>query len=65
MWDHAAGKVVLECAGGCVGDLHGKTLDFAHGDKLSENYGILATMPELKSLLENSLSTICNKKQSI
>ena len=61
MWDHAAGKVVLECAGGCVSDINGKELDFGHGFKLSENYGILATVPELRSILLDSLSTICDK----
>ena len=36
-------------------------LDFGHGFKLSENYGILATVQELKSILLDSLSTICDK----
>lgn len=43
IWDHVAGVVVCEEAGGLVTDTDGKELDFTHGDKLLENRGILAT----------------------
>ncbi|KAK8793790.1 hypothetical protein WA171_002921, partial [Blastocystis sp. BT1] len=46
VWDHAAGSIVLEEAGGIVTDLHGKKLDFTHGRKLLENDGILAAIPD-------------------
>ena len=46
MWDHAAGSIVLEEAGGSVTDLDGKKLDFMQGTKLLKNRGILATVPE-------------------
>ena len=42
-WDHAAGMLVVEAAGGRVTDVHGNPLDFSHGHLLSENYGIVAT----------------------
>jgi HAL2 family 3'(2'),5'-bisphosphate nucleotidase len=43
IWDHAAGAIVVEEAGGVVTDVHGKPLDFSRGRKLQENQGIIAT----------------------
>ncbi len=43
IWDHAAGVVVVEEAGGKVTDFRGKTLDFSLGRKLENNIGILVT----------------------
>ncbi len=43
IWDHAAGKLVVECAGGRVTDVEGRELDFTHGRTLDENRGIIAT----------------------
>ncbi|MEA5469572.1 inositol monophosphatase family protein [Spirulina sp. 06S082] len=43
IWDHAAGAIVLEEAGGRVTDLDGKPLDFSLGEKLTANRGILAS----------------------
>jgi 3'(2'), 5'-bisphosphate nucleotidase len=43
IWDHAAGKFVVEQAGGRVTDVTGAPLDFSHGSKLEQNRGIVAT----------------------
>ena len=43
IWDHAAGMLVVEEAGGRVTDVTGKPLDFTHGRKLEQNRGIIAT----------------------
>jgi len=43
IWDHAAGKFVVEQAGGRVTDVTGAPLDFTHGPKLEQNRGIVAT----------------------
>ena len=43
IWDHAAGKLVVEAAGGKVTDIHGRRLDFSHGRTLQENRGVVAT----------------------
>jgi 3'(2'), 5'-bisphosphate nucleotidase len=43
IWDHAAGVIVLEEAGGRVSDRHGKPLDFSRGSKLDGNVGIVAS----------------------
>jgi len=43
IWDHAAGKFVVEQAGGVVSDVTGAPLDFSHGAKLQANSGVIAT----------------------
>ena len=43
VWDHAAGALIVEEAGGRVTDLDGRPLDFSHGSRLEANHGILAT----------------------
>lgn len=43
IWDHAAGMIIVEEAGGRVTDLHGKPLDFSLGRTLAGNRGIVAT----------------------
>ncbi len=43
IWDHAAGVVIIEEAGGKVSDMHGKELDFGQGKKLFNNRGVIVT----------------------
>jgi 3'(2'), 5'-bisphosphate nucleotidase len=43
VWDHAAGVLVIEEAGGHVTDILGQPLDFSCGRELSRNKGIIAT----------------------
>jgi 3'(2'), 5'-bisphosphate nucleotidase len=43
IWDHAAGMLVVEEAGGTVTDIHGLPLDFGHGGRLEANSGVVAT----------------------
>ena len=43
VWDHAAGVVITEEAGGRVSDVSGRPLDFSQGRELSANQGIVAT----------------------
>ena len=43
IWDHAAGKFVVEQAGGRVTDVAGAPLDFRHGARLEQNRGVVAT----------------------
>jgi HAL2 family 3'(2'),5'-bisphosphate nucleotidase len=42
-WDHAAGSVIIEEAGGRVSDLYGEPLDFSAGRFLARHHGIVAT----------------------
>ena len=43
VWDHAAGFICVEEAGGAVTDAQGAALDFSLGAHLSANRGIIAT----------------------
>ncbi len=43
IWDHGAGSLVVEAAGGTVTDIHGEPLDFTHGPLLAANTGVVAT----------------------
>ena len=43
IWDHAAGVIVIEEAGGRVTDMHGHALDFSLGKTLANNQGIVAS----------------------
>lgn len=43
IWDHAAGVICVEEAGGTVTDIHGQPLDFSQGKKLEHNRGVIAT----------------------
>ena len=43
IWDHAAGKFIVEQAGGVVTDVTGAPLDFSHGATLAANSGVVAT----------------------
>lgn len=47
IWDHAAGLIVIEEAGGQVTDTTGKRLDFSLGRTLRENTGVVATNGKL------------------
>jgi 3'(2'), 5'-bisphosphate nucleotidase len=42
-WDHAAGTIIVQEAGGRVTDFHGKALDFVSGPKMTHNRGIVVT----------------------
>lgn len=43
IWDHAAGLIVVEEAGGRVTDITGQDLDFSRGQKLEGNRGVIVT----------------------
>ena len=43
IWDHAAGKLCVEEAGGRVTDVDGRELDFSRGATLQSNRGVVAT----------------------
>ncbi len=43
IWDHAAGSIVVEEAGGKVTDMYGKPLDFASGVKMVDNRGVVVS----------------------
>ncbi len=56
IWDHAAGSILVEEAGGVVTDADGRRLDFARGKRLTENCGLLAAAPTLHARLLEALA---------
>jgi 3'(2'), 5'-bisphosphate nucleotidase len=47
IWDHAAGCLIVEEAGGIVTDIFGKKLDFSVGRTLNNNSGVFASSPAI------------------
>lgn len=43
IWDHAAGVLLVEEAGGTVSDINGKPLEFNRGYELTNNQGVIVT----------------------
>ncbi|HEX8199820.1 MAG TPA: 3'(2'),5'-bisphosphate nucleotidase [Isosphaeraceae bacterium] len=43
IWDHAAGVLIVEEAGGVVTDVAGRPLEFTHGRELTANRGVIVT----------------------
>ena len=58
IWDHAAGSIIVEEAGGRVTDIQGKPLDFSAGNKLNNNRGIIATNGKLHDLLLEAVQQV-------
>jgi len=58
VWDHAAGAVVIEEAGGRVSDLDGNPLDFSAGRRLATGRGIIAT----NGLLHDRVLDACQQE---
>jgi len=61
VWDHAAGVIVMEEAGGRVTDVHGKPLNFALGRTLADNKGVLATNGALHDRILAAAATVLNQ----
>ncbi len=55
IWDHAAGSILVEEAGGRVSDALGRELDFRSGKRLEKNYGIIVTNGKLHEKVVNAL----------
>ncbi len=56
IWDHAAGLIVVEEAGGTVTDSNGAPLNFLTGKRMHENRGIVATNGKLHPHVLKALS---------
>ena len=55
IWDHAAGSIIAEEAGGKVTDVLGRPLDFSCGIKMVKNQGILASNGILHDVILEAL----------
>ncbi|MEM9746646.1 MAG: inositol monophosphatase family protein, partial [Actinomycetota bacterium] len=60
IWDHAAGKFVVERAGGVVTDVEGRPLDFSHGARLSANRGVVATSGAFHDQVIDAVGRVLN-----
>ncbi|MCG9131910.1 3'(2'),5'-bisphosphate nucleotidase [Candidatus Poribacteria bacterium] len=58
IWDHAAGAIVVEEAGGTVTDANGVPLNFLAGKRMHENRGIVATNGKLHQHVLKALSNL-------
>jgi len=58
VWDHAAGSIIVEEAGGKVTDIDGQTLDFLSGITMGRNRGIFASNGVLHDLVLRTLTAI-------
>ena len=58
IWDHAAGALVIEEAGGRVTDLNGRPLDFSCVPRLDHNIGIVATNGHLHGDVVSALEKV-------
>lgn len=58
IWDHAAGAIVVEEAGGTVTDANGIPLNFLTGKRMHENRGIVATNGKLHQHVLKALSNL-------
>jgi len=55
IWDHAAGSIIAEEAGGKVTDTWGQPLDFTSGVKMKKNHGVVVTNGILHDIVLEAL----------
>lgn len=56
IWDHAAGMLLVQEAGGRVTDATGADLDFGHGFQLIKNKGVLVTNRNLHPIMLQAIA---------
>ncbi len=57
IWDHAAGALIVEEAGGTITDINGRPLEFTHGRDLSANRGVIVTNGGLHERVLTAISS--------
>lgn len=62
IWDHAAGMLLVEEAGGRVTDVDGKDLDFGYGWQLAKNRGVLVSNGALHERLLSSVDHVLSEE---
>ncbi len=62
VWDHAAGVIVTEEAGGRVTDVNGKPLDVTAGRQLENNTGIVATNGRIHDRVLAAVREVLSRK---
>ncbi|GAK57503.1 3'(2'),5'-bisphosphate nucleotidase [Candidatus Vecturithrix granuli] len=62
IWDHAAGTIVVQEAGGKVTDMDGYPLDFSLGRKLFKNSGVIATNGLLHEIVLGAIRQMIKRR---
>lgn len=57
IWDHAAGTLIVQEAGGKVTDMHGNLLDFSKSAKLENNRGVIVSNGALHDAVLEALTS--------
>eukprot|EP00877_Chromochloris_zofingiensis_P002003 jgi/Chrzof1/11803/Cz06g10200.t1 len=65
IWDHCAGFVIVEEAGGKVTDASGARLDFSRGRWLDLNRGIIAAPPTVHTAILNAVQQVTSSQASL
>ena len=55
IWDHAAGALIVEEAGGQVSDMFGKPLDFVSAAQMEDNRGVVVSAREIHARVIDAL----------
>ncbi len=58
IWDHAAGWLVVQEAGGQISDVYGRPLDWSQGRRLEQNVGVVATNGHLHAAVIAALAEL-------
>ncbi|MCK6624553.1 MAG: 3'(2'),5'-bisphosphate nucleotidase [Anaerolineae bacterium] len=58
IWDHAAGALIVEEAGGRVTDMYGRPLDFATDRKMHQNRGVIVSNGRLHAAVIEALAQL-------
>jgi 3'(2'), 5'-bisphosphate nucleotidase len=56
IWDHAAGSLIVEEAGGRVTDMHGRSLDLSSNRRMRNNQGVIVSNGNLHEATLNALA---------
>jgi 3'(2'), 5'-bisphosphate nucleotidase len=58
IWDHAAGALIVQEAGGIVTDITGRPLEFNHGRELTANRGVIVSNGQLHQPLIEAIRAL-------
>ncbi|MFO1492898.1 MAG: 3'(2'),5'-bisphosphate nucleotidase [Kiritimatiellia bacterium] len=58
IWDHAAGSILVEEAGGKVTDTRGQPLDFGRGRELSDNLGVVVSNGKIHAMVVDAVRAV-------
>ncbi|KAI0394215.1 3',5'-bisphosphate nucleotidase [Xylariaceae sp. FL0594] len=63
IWDHAAGVLIVEEAGGVVTDVYGKNLDFSIGRTLANNKGVISAPVSAHAQVLAAVQEVMNRDE--